>query len=185
VGGWGWGEQARGAGCYLLRWRWTNSPLALPSKYPIPADVSIAHPTCLIAGRDGAPLGKKETRGHRSSLAYQRRMSCCKRGFVGCTQSTPSFTKCVHGDRANQFSSRSPSPYLCPKFYAFTCYCKVSNAKRCELKTVMEVNELPDSSNRSAPRNHLRCTGITRTCASRAHSTKGGGRLRALMGWAG
>jgi hypothetical protein len=27
--------QARGTGCYLLRWRWAKNPLALPSKYPI------------------------------------------------------------------------------------------------------------------------------------------------------
>jgi hypothetical protein len=50
----GGGEQARGTGCYLLRWRWANSPLALPSKHPIPADLSIADPTCsVIAGREG------------------------------------------------------------------------------------------------------------------------------------
>jgi hypothetical protein len=44
-------KQSRGACCYLLRWRWANNPLALPSKYPIPADLSIAiaDPTCLIA----------------------------------------------------------------------------------------------------------------------------------------
>jgi hypothetical protein len=36
--------QARGAGCYLLRWRWANNPLlalALPSKYPGPAGLSV------------------------------------------------------------------------------------------------------------------------------------------------
>jgi hypothetical protein len=51
-------KKARGTGCYLLRWRWANNPLALPSKYPIPADLSITDPTCVIAGRDGAPLGE-------------------------------------------------------------------------------------------------------------------------------
>jgi hypothetical protein len=46
-----------GAGCYLLRWCWANNPLTQPSKYPIPADLSITGPTCLIGERDGAPLG--------------------------------------------------------------------------------------------------------------------------------
>jgi hypothetical protein len=36
--------QARSAGCYLLRWRWANNPLALPSKCPITADLSITDP---------------------------------------------------------------------------------------------------------------------------------------------
>jgi hypothetical protein len=48
-----------GGGCYLLRWRRVNNPLALPPKYPIPTDLSITEPTCLIAERDGAPLGEK------------------------------------------------------------------------------------------------------------------------------
>jgi hypothetical protein len=54
-------KKARGASCYLLRWCWANNPLALPSKHPIPADLSITDPTCLciIAGRDGAPLGER------------------------------------------------------------------------------------------------------------------------------
>jgi hypothetical protein len=38
-----------------------------------------------------------------------------------------------------------------------------------KVSAVIEVNELPGSSNHSAPPP----TGITRTCASRAHSTKG------------
>jgi hypothetical protein len=38
--------------CYLLHWRWANNPLALPSKYPIPADLFITDPTCSIAERD-------------------------------------------------------------------------------------------------------------------------------------
>jgi hypothetical protein len=66
------GGGARGAGCYLLRWRWANNPLALPSKCPIPADlpIAIADPTYLIAGRDGAPLGERhEALARRSSLA--------------------------------------------------------------------------------------------------------------------
>jgi hypothetical protein len=58
-GGGGGGGQARGAGCYLLRWRWANNPLALPSKCAIPADLSITDPTYLIAERDGAPLGER------------------------------------------------------------------------------------------------------------------------------
>jgi hypothetical protein len=49
-------NQARGAGCYLLRWRWANNPLALPSlKAPAPSlliYVRVADPTCLVAGRD-------------------------------------------------------------------------------------------------------------------------------------
>jgi hypothetical protein len=70
--GWGlaWGrpknnpeenQQARGAGCYLLRWRWANNPRALPPKYTTPAGLSIAitDPTCLIAERDGAALGER------------------------------------------------------------------------------------------------------------------------------
>jgi hypothetical protein len=52
---------------------------------------------------------------------------------------------------------------------------------------VIEVNELRGSSNRSAPTEPTSaCTGITRTCASRAHirpTTKEEGRLGALMGW--
>jgi hypothetical protein len=33
-------EKRCAAGCYLLRWRWANNPLqALPSKYPIPAEI--------------------------------------------------------------------------------------------------------------------------------------------------
>jgi hypothetical protein len=58
-GGGGGGGERRAAGCYLLRWRWTNNPLALPSNYPIPDDLFITDPTCLIAGRDGAPLGER------------------------------------------------------------------------------------------------------------------------------
>jgi hypothetical protein len=38
--------------CYFMRWRWANSPLALPSKYSTPSDLSIADATCLIAGCD-------------------------------------------------------------------------------------------------------------------------------------
>jgi hypothetical protein len=45
-------KKRRAAGCYLLRWRWANNPLALPSKYPIPADLFITDPTCSIAGHD-------------------------------------------------------------------------------------------------------------------------------------
>jgi hypothetical protein len=38
---------------------WANNPLALPSKYPpLPgAGLYVSDPTCLIAGRDGAPGG--------------------------------------------------------------------------------------------------------------------------------
>jgi hypothetical protein len=36
-----------------------TGPLALPSKCPIPADLSVTDPTYLIPERDGAPLGER------------------------------------------------------------------------------------------------------------------------------
>jgi hypothetical protein len=55
-----------------------------------------------------------------------------------------SLSACMGQDKEN-FREVPCLILLCPKFYAFTCYCKVSSAKRCELQAVIKVNEFPDS----------------------------------------
>jgi hypothetical protein len=110
---------------YLLRWRWANNSLALPSAIKahhallLTADISAAttDPTCLIAEHDGAPLGAREdTPPHtRSYLACQRRTSCFKREFMGCTQNCPPFAKCVHGTGRKKILAKSLA--LCVRLF--------------------------------------------------------------------
>jgi hypothetical protein len=51
---------------------------------------------------------------------------------AGYSRTAPtSFTKSVHVTGRSNFPREVPR-LICPKFYAFTCYCKVSSAKRCK-----------------------------------------------------
>jgi hypothetical protein len=99
------GNKRRAAGCYLLRWRWTNNPLALTSKYPIPADLFIADPTCLIARWSTA---WEETRGPRPSLWRAKEECIVAREFVGMHSKHPFITKCVHGTGRSNFGAGLP-----------------------------------------------------------------------------
>jgi hypothetical protein len=73
-----------------------------------------------------------------------------------------------------------PSPYLSE---VLRIYLLLQSELRKKVSAVIEVNKLPDSPNRSAPPELTSaCTSTTRTCASRAHSTKEEGRLGVLMG---
>jgi hypothetical protein len=84
----------------------------LPSKYPIPADLSIAitDPTCLIAGRDGASLGERH-----EALARRERAKeewAVARGSSWGALKTPLHSLNACRGQDEEISSRSPSPYL-------------------------------------------------------------------------